>query len=135
VLSFHTVLNFLLETFVPVRWIKVTDLCNQKRRYAHGLVERKYCGFVSVNLNPSLPQRKLYQNLFGLGIVNAPEKLQVEMGIVNAYEKLQVEMNNYFLTRSLLNEAQSGLAIVAMRQLPRGFFFENSGLFFRKRHI
>jgi hypothetical protein len=29
---------------------------------------------VSVNLHPSLPQRKLYQNLRGLEVVNAPER-------------------------------------------------------------
>jgi hypothetical protein len=52
---------------------------------------------VSVNLNPSLPQRKLYQNLRGLGIVNAPEKLQAEMVV----ERL----NNYLVTKPLLNEA------------------------------
>jgi hypothetical protein len=53
----------------------------QKRRYADGLVKRKYCGFVSVNLDPSLPQQKLYQSLRGLGVVNAPERLQVEMDV------------------------------------------------------
>jgi hypothetical protein len=67
----------------------------QKRRFADGLVERKYIGFVSVNLNPSLPQRRLYQNLRGLGVVKAPARLQVEMDV----ERL----SNYFLTRPLLN--------------------------------
>jgi hypothetical protein len=37
---------------------------------------------MSVNLDPSLPQRKLYQNLRRLGVVNAPERLQVEMDVV-----------------------------------------------------
>jgi hypothetical protein len=46
-------------------------------RNADGLVERMYGGFVSVNLDPRLPQRKLYQNLRGLGIVNVNERLQV----------------------------------------------------------
>jgi hypothetical protein len=69
----------------------------QKRKYTDGLVEKKYGGFVSVNLDPSFPQRKLYQNLRGLGAVNAPERLQVEMDV----ERL----NNYFLTRPLLNGA------------------------------
>jgi hypothetical protein len=69
----------------------------QKRRYADGLVERKYGGFVSVNLDSRLPQWKLYQNLYGLRVVNAPERLQVEMDV----ERL----NNYFLTRPLLNGA------------------------------
>jgi hypothetical protein len=69
----------------------------QKRKYTDGLVEKKYGGFVSVNLDPSFPQRKLYHNLRGLGVVNAPERLQVEMDV----ERL----NNYFLTRPLLNGA------------------------------
>jgi hypothetical protein len=58
-------------------------------------LKRKYGGFVSVNLDPSLPQRKLYQNLRGLGVFNAPERLQVEMDA----ERL----NNLFLTSPLLN--------------------------------
>jgi hypothetical protein len=137
---FYTMLNFLLDTFVPVRRIRVTegdrlssvrnffdesmelainerDAANkvwhdninrvrgerlwifyfQKRRYADGLGERNYDGFVTVNLDPSLPQRKLYQNLRGLGVVNAPERLQVEMDVERFY--------NYFLTRPLLNGA------------------------------
>jgi hypothetical protein len=52
---------------------------------------------VSVNLQPSLPQWKLYQNFRGLGVVNAPERPQVEMDV----ERL----NNYFLMRPLLNGA------------------------------
>jgi hypothetical protein len=113
---FYTILNFLLDTFVPVRRIKVTErdgLCSvrnwfavnerdaaymvwddninrvkrdrlwilhvEKRRYADGLIERKYVGFVSVNLDPSLPQWKFYQNLRRLGVVNAPESPHVEM--------------------------------------------------------
>jgi hypothetical protein len=43
-----------------------------KRRYADGL----YGSSVSVNLDLSLPQRKLYHNL----VINAPERLQVEDG-------------------------------------------------------
>jgi hypothetical protein len=124
-------LNFLLNTFVPVRRIKVTEediLCSvriwfdgsvklavnerdnaykiwqdninrvrggglwilyvQKRRYINALVERKYGSFVSVNLDPSLPQWKLYQNLRLLGVINAHERLQVEM---------DVGLNNYFV--------------------------------------
>jgi hypothetical protein len=54
-----------------VRGDRLWILYVQKRRYIDGLVERKYGGFVSVNLDPSLPQRKLYQNLCGLGVVNA----------------------------------------------------------------
>jgi hypothetical protein len=111
---FNTILNFLLDTVVLVRRIKVTkgnSLCSvhnwfdesvehavnerdaaynighdninrvkedklwilydQKRRIADGVVERKYGSFLSVNLVPSFPQRKLYQNLRGLRVVNA----------------------------------------------------------------
>jgi hypothetical protein len=75
------------------------DHIRSNRRYADSLVERKYAGFVSEKLDPSLPQRKLYQNLRGLEVVNAPEKLQVEMDL----ERL----NNYFLRRPLLNGAVS----------------------------
>jgi hypothetical protein len=88
-------LNFLLDTFVPVRRIRVTegdkfcsvsswfnesvelavnardaaykvwhDTINRVRKDRLWiLVERKYGGFESVILVPSLPQRKLYQNL------------------------------------------------------------------------
>jgi hypothetical protein len=80
-----------------VREDRLWILYDHKRRYADGVVERKYGCFVSVNLYPSLPQRKLYQNLRGLEVVNAPERLQVEMVV----ERL----NNYFLTRPLLNGA------------------------------
>jgi hypothetical protein len=64
---------------------------------ADELVKRKYGGFVSVNLDPSLPQRKLYHKLLELEVVNAPEKLQVAMDVDR--------LNNYFLTRPLLNGA------------------------------
>jgi hypothetical protein len=127
---FYTILNFLLNTFVPVRRIKVIEgdnLCSVrnwfneivelvinerdavnkvwhdyinrvrgdtlwilyvwKLRYADGFVERKYVGVVSVNLSPSLPQQRLYRNLHLLWVVNAPERLQVEVYIerVNHY--------------------------------------------------
>jgi hypothetical protein len=80
-----------------VRRDRLWILYVQKRRYANGLVKRKYGVFVSVKLDPSRPQRKLYQNLRGLGVVYAPERPQVEMDV----ERL----NNYVLTRPLLNGA------------------------------
>jgi hypothetical protein len=96
--SLRSTRGILLIKFVSrVRGDRLWILYVQKRRYSDGLVERKYGGFVSVNLDPSLPQRKLYQNLRGLGIVNASERPQVEMDV----ERL----NNYFLTRPLLNGA------------------------------
>jgi hypothetical protein len=83
------------ENTNKVRGDRLWILYLWKRRYADGLVERKYGGFASVNLDPSLLQRKLYQNLRGLGVVNAPERLQVEVDV----ERLI----NLFLTRLLLN--------------------------------
>jgi hypothetical protein len=41
---------------------------------------------VSVNLDSSLPQQKLYQNLHRLGVINAPEILEVT--VVGKTEKL-----------------------------------------------
>jgi hypothetical protein len=69
------------ENTNKVRGDRLWILYLWKRRYADGLVERKYGGFASVNLDPSLLQRKLYQNLRGLGVVNAPERLQVEVDV------------------------------------------------------
>jgi hypothetical protein len=65
---------------------------------------------VSVNLVSS-PSRKFYQTLRGLGVVNAPDRLQVEMDV----ERL----NNYFLTRLLLNGA--GVFPVPRTQNKPGF--------------
>jgi hypothetical protein len=48
-----------------VRGDRLWILYVQKRRYADGLVERKYDVFVSVNLHPNLPPRKLYQKWTG----------------------------------------------------------------------
>jgi hypothetical protein len=45
-----------------------------KRRHADALVERKYSQFVSNNLDPGLPPRKLYDNLRRLGVINGPER-------------------------------------------------------------
>jgi hypothetical protein len=78
------------------------------------LVERKYGGFVSVNLNSSLPQWKLHQNLRGLGMVNAPERPQVEMDV----ERL----NNYFLTRPLLNGAGEFAVSLTNNNVPEFSF-------------
>jgi hypothetical protein len=59
-----------------VRGGRLWILYVRKRRYDDGLVERKYGGFVSVNLDPSLPQQKLHTNLRRLGVVNALEPLK-----------------------------------------------------------
>jgi hypothetical protein len=45
-----------------------------KRRQADALLESKYSQFVSINLNPDLPPRKLYDNLRRLGVINGPER-------------------------------------------------------------
>jgi hypothetical protein len=66
---FYTILNFLLDIFVPVRWIDFTEgdrLCSVCNLFGNQvmdliysetqicLVERKYDSFVSVNLDPCL---------------------------------------------------------------------------------
>jgi hypothetical protein len=96
-----------------IKRVRSDRLYVQKRIYADGLVERKDGGFVSVNLDPSLPQRKLYQNLRGLGVVNAPERLEVEIDV----ERL----NNYFLTRPLLNGG-SEFAVYRTNNVPEFSF-------------
>jgi hypothetical protein len=45
-----------------------------KRRHADALVERKYSQFVSMNLDPGVPPRKLNDNLRRLGVINGPER-------------------------------------------------------------
>jgi hypothetical protein len=68
-----------------VREDRLWILYVRKCRYADGL----YGSSVSVKVDLSLPQRKLYQNL----VINAPETLQVE------------GLHNYFLTKPLLHWA------------------------------
>jgi hypothetical protein len=46
-----------------------------KRRHADALVEKKYSQFVSINLDPGLSPRKLYDNLRRLGVINEPERI------------------------------------------------------------
>jgi hypothetical protein len=46
-----------------------------KRRHADALVERRYSEFVSVNLDPGLPLRKLNDNLRRLGVINCSDRL------------------------------------------------------------
>jgi hypothetical protein len=55
------------DTINRVRGDRLWILYVQKRRYADGLRERKYGGFVLVNLDFSVPKRKIYQNLRRLG--------------------------------------------------------------------
>jgi hypothetical protein len=45
------------------------------------LVERKYSEFVSVNLHPGLPPKKLYDNLRRLGVINGPERLSGDVDV------------------------------------------------------
>jgi hypothetical protein len=68
---------------------------------------------VSVNLDPSLSQRKLYQNLRELGVVNTPERLQVKMDVVR--------LTNYFLTRPLMNGA-GGVSVSRTQNMPEFSF-------------
>jgi hypothetical protein len=46
------------------------------------LVERKYSEFVSVNLDPGLPPRKLYDNLRRLGVINGSERFNGDVDAV-----------------------------------------------------
>jgi hypothetical protein len=96
-----------------VRWDRLWILYVRKRRYADGLIERMYGGFVWVNMDPSFHQRKLYQNLRGLGVLNAPERLQVELDV----ERL----NNYFFTRPLLSWADE-FAVSRTQNVPEFSF-------------
>jgi hypothetical protein len=50
------------------RWIEYIA----KHRHADELVE-EYSEFVSVNIDPGLPPRKLYDNLRRLGVINGRE--------------------------------------------------------------
>jgi hypothetical protein len=43
-------------------------------RHADALVERKYSQFVSINLDPGLPPKKLYDNLRRLGFINGLDR-------------------------------------------------------------
>jgi hypothetical protein len=75
-------------------------------------VETKNGGFVSVNLDSSLPL--LYQNLRGLlGVANAPKTLQVDMDV----ERL----NSYFFTRTLLYGA-GDFAVSCTQNVPEFSF-------------
>jgi hypothetical protein len=58
-------------------------------------VERKYSQFVSINLDLSLPPRKLYDNLRRLGVINGPERFSGDVDV----ERL----SNFFLTRTSLS--------------------------------
>jgi hypothetical protein len=44
-------------------------------------VERKYSQFVSINLGPDLPPRKLYDNLLRLGVINGPERFSGDIDV------------------------------------------------------
>jgi hypothetical protein len=50
-------------------------------RHAVALLERKYSEFVSVNLDPGLPSRKLYNNLRRLGVINGPERFNGDVDV------------------------------------------------------
>jgi hypothetical protein len=52
-----------------------------KRRHADALVERKYSEFVSVNFDPGLPSKKLYDNLRRLGVINGPERFDGDVDV------------------------------------------------------
>jgi hypothetical protein len=66
-----------------------------KRQHADTLVERKYFQFVSINLDPGLPPKKLYDNLRRLGVINGPEKF-------NGDDHVE-RFSSFFLTRPSLS--------------------------------
>jgi hypothetical protein len=70
-----------------------------KRRHADALVERKYSEFVSVNLDPGLPPKKLHDNLRRLGVINGPERFNGGVDV----ERL----SSFFLRDRLLPTADS----------------------------
>jgi hypothetical protein len=58
-------------------------------------VERKYSEFVSVNLDPGILSKKLYDNLRRLGVINGPERFNRDVYV----ERL----SSFFLTRPSLS--------------------------------
>jgi hypothetical protein len=52
-----------------------------KRRHADALVKRKYSQFVSINLDPGQPPRRLYDNLRRLGVINGPERFSGDVDV------------------------------------------------------
>jgi hypothetical protein len=65
------------------------------KRNADALVERKYSQFVSINLEPGLPPKKLYDNLRRLGFNNGLERFIGDVDV----ERL----SSFFLSRPSLS--------------------------------
>jgi hypothetical protein len=70
-------------------WLVFAD----RRRIAKGLLDARRSAFVSINLDPDLPPKKLYSNLRQLGVINGSNKVEVEVDVVR--------MNQFFVTRKL----------------------------------
>jgi hypothetical protein len=64
------------------------------RRIAKNLLDARRSAFVSINLDPDLPPKKLYLNLRQLDIINGSNKVEMEVDVER--------MNQFFVTRSLL---------------------------------
>jgi hypothetical protein len=60
------------------------------RRIAKSLLDARRFAFVSIDLDPDLPPKKMYSNLRQLGVIN---KVEVEVHVER--------MNQFFVTRSL----------------------------------
>jgi hypothetical protein len=66
----------------------------ESRRIAKSLLDAHRSTFLSINLDPDVPPKKLYSNLRQLGIINESSKVEMEVDVER--------MNQFFVTRSLL---------------------------------
>jgi hypothetical protein len=58
-------------------WLAFADRC----RIAKSLLDTRRSVFVSINLDPDLPPKKLYSNLRQLGVINGSNKVEVEVDV------------------------------------------------------
>jgi hypothetical protein len=70
-------------------WLVFVD----RRRIAKSLLDARPSAFVSINLDPDLPPKKLYSNLRQLDVIKESNKVEVAVDVVR--------MNQFFVTRSL----------------------------------
>jgi hypothetical protein len=90
-----------------------------KHRHADALVERKYPEFVSVNLDPGLLPRKLYDNLRKLGVIYRAEK----------FGDVDVQRLSYFFYETIIDFNVPVFSNVNVFQ--SGFFLYRSTQFVR----
>jgi hypothetical protein len=70
-------------------WLAFAD----RRMIAKYLLDARRSAFVSVNLDPDLPPKKLYSNLRQLGVINGSNRVEDEVDVER--------MNQFFVTRNL----------------------------------